>query len=224
VCRLAHCSPSLAQRGEGVSDDNRRYHQARASVYRLLSTLYYEPNEEFSPLLGNLESWLNEFDSQLVPLVRGMREDLNGGEGGTEDMTGLLVDYAKLFVGPFDLLAPPYGSVYLDEGRRVMGDSTMDVCAQYQRAGLEVAAGFKEAPDHITVELEFMYYLIHKHLHTDDALYRELQATFLCEHLGSWVEPFTKAMEENASRGFYRNLAHLTRLFIKAELDAVAAG
>ncbi len=171
-------------------------------------------------MLGNLEAWLNEMDSRLVPLARGMREDFNGGKAGTGDMTGLLVDYAKLFVGPFDLLAPPYGSVYLDEGRRVMGNSTMDVCAQYQRAGLGLTAGFKEAPDHITVELEFMYYLIHKHLLTDDVQYLELQATFLREHLGSWVEPFTKAMEENASRGFYRNLAHLTRLFIRAELGA----
>ncbi|MFN2356106.1 MAG: molecular chaperone, partial [Desulfopila sp.] len=69
----------------------------------------------------------------------------------------LLVEYARLFVGPFELLAPPYGSVYLETGRRLMGDSTIAVQHMYTNAGLTLDV--QEAPDHIALELEFMHYL-----------------------------------------------------------------
>ncbi|UTW70898.1 molecular chaperone TorD family protein [Anaerobacillus sp. HL2] len=47
-----------------------------------------------------------------------------------KDVTKLKVDFAKLFVGPFDVLAPPYSSVYLNEGRAVYGESTPR-CSKY---------------------------------------------------------------------------------------------
>ncbi|HDH01197.1 MAG TPA: molecular chaperone TorD, partial [Nitrospirae bacterium] len=78
----------------------------------------------------------------------------------------LCVEYAKLFVGPFELLAPPYGSVYLDDGGRVMGDSTMRVIEAYQKEGLSGNDDFKDLPDHIAVEMEFMSYLIYKERET----------------------------------------------------------
>ena len=45
-----------------------------------------------------------------------------------------------------------------------MGDSTMDVRMRYGDARLELAADFKEAPDHIAAELEFMHFLIFKEI------------------------------------------------------------
>ena len=65
------------------------------------------------------------------------------------DLEALTIDFARLFVGPYKLLAAPYGSVYLDSGRTTMGDSTLDVKSRYCEAGLNAATNFKEAPDHI---------------------------------------------------------------------------
>jgi len=47
---------------------------------------------------------------ELIPIVTEMKT-LSDSKSKLED---LMVDYAKLFIGPFDLLAPPYGSIYLD--------------------------------------------------------------------------------------------------------------
>ena len=101
---------------------------------------------------------------------------------GIEELT---IDHARLFVGPFALLAPPYGSVYLEGERRLMGDSTLAVGECYREVGLEVAAGFNGTPDHIAAELEFMHFLVIKEL---DALtggeleraqhFRQKQKTF----------------------------------------------
>ena len=81
-----------------------------------------------------------------------------------EGIEELAIDHARLFVGPFALLAPPYGSVYLEGERRLMGDSTLAVGECYREVGLEVAAGFNGTPDHIAAELEFMHFLVVKEL------------------------------------------------------------
>ncbi len=41
-------------------------------------------------------------------------------------------------------ITPNNGSVYLDEGRRVMGDSTMEVIKMYRDEGLSIDEDFKE--------------------------------------------------------------------------------
>ena len=89
-----------------------------------------------------------------------MRKDIENGQ----NFKALKVDFAKLFVGPYQLMAAPYGSVYLDDGRTLMGDSTFDVKNRYREEGLDTAKDFKDAPDHITAELEFMYYLVFKEI------------------------------------------------------------
>ncbi len=68
------------------------------------------------------------------------------------------------FLFLFCMLAPPYGSVYLERERTVMGESTLDVVRRYRQEGLDISADFHDAPDHITAELEFVHFLIFKAL------------------------------------------------------------
>ena len=109
----------------------------------------------------------------------------------------LKVSYAKLFVGPFALAAAPYGSVYLDEGGRVMGDSTIAVAKWYEREGLARSNDCKDLPDHIAIELEFVSFLACKEIealensdaHVADE-YAAKQKSFVDEFLAPWVSEF----------------------------------
>ena len=76
---------------------------------------------------------------------------------GSDD---LLVDYTRLFLGPVDTLAKPYGSVWLGGDAPLMQDSTMAVLQLYEEAGFEIDEDFRELPDHIAAELEFLYLLL----------------------------------------------------------------
>ncbi|RJQ41413.1 MAG: dehydrogenase [Nitrospiraceae bacterium] len=134
----------------------------------------------------------------------------------------LLVAYAKLFVGPNELLAPPYGSIYLDGERRVMGDSTMETIKMYEEAGLKMGDDFKEAPDHIAVELEFMYYLIFKEIEalekseTDKALdFIKTQNLFQDQFLKKWVGLFCDKIKAGTDNEFYNSLAGCLSVFIE---------
>lgn len=149
-------------------------------------------------------------------------------ENGGLDSNVLQVDYAKLFIGPFMALAPPYGSIYLEDKRRLMGDSTVDVRQHYLSLGLDLSVDFKEAPDHITAELEFMHVLINQAEGAIEDLDGQLlsenihhQQIFLEKHLGAWITAFADKMAEHANTDYYRNLATLTRIFITEDMVAL---
>lgn len=189
----------------------------RLDAYRLLADGYHRPEQSLLDSLGKLTKCMEQICSEAGLSIKRMQAAIAGIEG-----TGLLeVDFARLFVGPFNLLAPPYGSVYLEGERQVMGASTADVQMRYRAAGLDVDAGFKDAPDHVAVELEFMHFLIFKTLEatsqgdTDQFLsYLRDQQSFLEIHLGAWVHDFANKVIENSTTSFYRNLARATETFI----------
>ena len=137
----------------------------------------------------------------------------------------LLLDYTRLFLGPTNILAQPYGSVWLEEAKTLMGDTTMAVVDLYRDGGFEIDEEFREVPDHIAVELEFLYLLVFRENEArrlgdtgqQDAV-AGLKRRFLQQHLGHWVRPFTAAMRDNAECPFYRNLAALTERVVGMEL------
>ncbi len=188
----------------------------RADSYKFFSECYHLPDEKLIKMLNGLEK------SAHWP-YRELAESLPGIDG----LELLRIDYSRLFVGPYKLLAPPYGSVYLEEQRRVMGDSTMDARNWYREAGLDIA--LKDAPDHITIELEFMCFLVYKEIKAikksdSEAVvcYLKKQKSFLETHLGRWVSAFAENVKANAEAGFYKNLGRLTESFIKEDLKSLS--
>ena len=182
-----------------------------ANAYKLLSLLYGPPTEELKEVLAHLEQTLQILRPELVPVVLEMKT-LSDSEVKLEE---LMVDHTRLFIGPFDLLAPPYGSIYLDGQRQVMGDSTMEVLQFYRQAGLNLAADVKQPPDNIVAELEFIYYLIAKYLETEEEQWLVQMETFLNKYLGKWIGEFINRINGNAKNPFYKNLALLTQVIIQ---------
>ena len=195
--------------------------QDRATAYRLLSACYYLPQRETLEQLEELEVALVRACPQAAEQIAAMQEAV--------DLDLLTVDFAQLFVGPFKLIAPPYGSVYLEGRREVMGPSTIDAKRRYVEAGLNIADTLNEAPDHIAVELEFVYYLIYKEIeaiesgHVDAAdEWRHRQQDFLSKHLGAWISDFAATVERGAKTDFYGSLARATGLFVVGDKNALA--
>ncbi len=203
-------------------EDFLTHEQSRMQVYRFLAECYQLPNENLIENLDYLSDHMSVICNQAASCVYRMKEVI----GQLDDLEQLKIDYAKLFVGPYKLLAPPYGSVYLEGERKVMSDSTLDVKDRYREAGLNVAEDFKEPPDHVAAELEFMYFLIFKeieaitHSDVEDIVnYMQEQQSFLENHLGAWMSDFTKNIIANSDSEFYKKLAKSTKIFINQELQ-----
>lgn len=189
------------------------------TCFRLLAACFYEPQKKLfleENLFGNLTEGLKQVCPDAEAFSSHMEKSIYN---YTEE--DLRVEYAKLFVGPFELLAPPYGSVYLDDGGRVMGDSTMQVIEIYQKEGLARSDDFKDLPDHIAVEMEFISYLIFKgrdaldNADEDSAMnYKDKQDFFLNTFLRRWVPLFCKKIKEGTDNVFYTSLADCVSTFV----------
>ncbi|MBU2608856.1 MAG: molecular chaperone TorD family protein [Chloroflexi bacterium] len=190
--------------------------ECRRDSYKLLSECYYLPEENLLSRLGSLDRSRGELFSEITQRIPQLT-----------DMESLQIDFSGLFVGPYVLLAPPYGSVYLENKRMVMGESTLDVISQYKDEELDI--GIKEAPDHIAIELEFMYFLIFREIEAirngqyDDAVkFLAKEKAFLTHHLSTWVPDFTDNIKKHAQTKFYQDLAHLTDSFVLKDLETVS--
>ena len=195
------------------------YERRRGDCYKLLSACFYLPQKILyleEDLFQNLTMLLKSIRPEAAIFSVEMEKAIH-----KYSDESLAIEHAKLFVGPFELKAPPYGSIYLDQGRRVMGDSTLEVRKMFEEAGLSMDERFKELPDHISVELEFMYYLIHQEVEAlensemDRALtFKETQETFLNRFLRPWVPLFCAKMKESTENEFYNALADCVLSFL----------
>ena len=194
---------------------------ARETLCRLLAACYYQPGAEFAEekVFDSMLDAASRIDPALAAHARRLGEQFSA-----EGLESLLLDYTRLFLGPDEVIAQPYGSVWLSGEKTLMGDSSMAVLNLYEEGEFEIAEDFRELPDHIAAELEFLYLLIFRQnqaRRSGDAAAREtvtaLRKRFLDEHLARWAGPFTAAVRSGAQSAFYRELAELTDRFIKME-------
>ena len=196
------------------------HEKMRYDCYRFLSACFCQPQKDFfeeESLLKNLTMYLQSICPQAASFSAAMEENIR--QHSNED---LLIEYARLFVGPFELKAPPYGSVYIDEGRQVMGDSTLKVIAMYEQEGLSKDNEFNDLPDHIAVELEFISFLIYKEIQalerSDFKAVLEMigkQERFLQLFLAQWIAQFCEKIRQGTDNGFYIALAGCLSTFIR---------
>lgn len=196
---------------------------AREDLCRFLSACYCEPTTDFSEehLFNSMLAAASAIHPDLADGVRKLSAAF-----AAQDLETLLVDYTALFIGPSQPRAMPYASFWLTADQSGRHEATMTVLDFYEQGGFDVSEDFRELPDHVAVELEFLYVLIFAQTQTQlggDA--DELSAAnglhrrFAVEHMGAWVGPFTDALKSGAGTAFYRELAGITRHFLRLEAD-----
>jgi TorA maturation chaperone TorD len=191
--------------------DNDHLSTARVNLYQLLARA-----------LGPVAD-MDETDPQLLhqicPKLSGDLRDSAASlaiawEAALDDRLPLAVAQARLFLGPFEILAPPYESLYLDPEQRLMGQVSQSVACAYAEAGLAPGPGPNEVPDHITHELEFMYFVGFQAISTGEPIWSARQQQFRTDHLSRWLPLLAGDILRADVHPFYNALAQLlSRLF-----------
>lgn len=199
----------------------------REDAYRLLAACFYPPSSEL--IEENCCGTLSAILTSVAPDAAQYAAEAVAA-AGKSSLDALAVEHARLFIGPFQLVAPPYGSIYIDDTKTVMGDSTARVAAFYHDCGLHLADDFHELPDHFAVELEFMSFLAFKQRESEvsgdtDEVWRirSLQREFLDRFLMPWLEPFTAAIINDGEAPFYQAIARCTAAFINADVASLTS-
>lgn len=195
------------------------HEKMKSDCFRFLSACFCEPQTN----LFQQEHLLNHLTMNLRQISPGADLFSASMEASLQTCSAeeLSVEYARLFLGPFETKAPPYGSLYLDGERKVMGDSTMEVIRFYEGMGLSRDKDCMDLPDHVAVELEFMSYLIYREAEalekSDFAKALEMikkQKNFLDQFLGRWIPEFCEKIKSSTENGFYVALADCTSRFV----------
>jgi len=175
--------------------------------YKIFSLIFHRQDREFVRYLRN--GFINDIGFLDSDAVAGFSDFMkkNRGKSDEEFYNMLAVEYTRLFItGLPSLACPPYESVYREDA--VMGNSTLEVMKSYSKAGLKVMENFHDLPDHVAVELEFLYYLMNKEN-------TEAHEAFIKEHVSRWVPEFCSGVEKNDRTGFYGHAAAVLRKFIE---------
>lgn len=209
---------------------------ARIIMYQFLAMALYEPaenlfaiveqNDNISSLLEASCSLLGSRGEQLTQAVlaaiRGTGESLEA------SLLDLEVEYNRLFVGPMPPVCPPYESVFdrnrpsEDQGT-MMGPTAEAMDSALRAEGLELTLDYAELPDHMAIEVEFMYYLLSRAVagENDSGIYLQRANTFLIEHLSQWLPGFGVKVSKESRHPFYQNIGLLLEATINSDLELV---
>jgi putative dimethyl sulfoxide reductase chaperone len=194
--------------------------QAWMNYYQLTTIFLCEPEKdvlEQNGLFGSYReniAFLNPEASHHVTKMEGACK-LSGSKY-------LLIEYARLFIGPFKLQAPPYASCYL--GNKELNSEITDQVRQiYSRAGLHFDDSAADLPDHMAVETEFLHYLMGKTAQEEEQNYSKTIALLgeFMVHFSSWVPLLCNKVLANTKEEFYKELFTLIQKMVYVKHPSV---
>ena len=185
---------------------------ARATIYKQLARGFLYPSET---LQADLTS--GDYSESLFQAAKEL--DMDAKIDLPDNYEELVSDYIYYFdIGNRQPPCAPYAGIYFENAKR--SAVLLQLSEVYKNFGLQIADKPHELQDHLSVELEFMYFLCFKEIQSlreEDAYlkgYRRAQEDFLKQHLMFWLPGFLKIVEEKCQNNFYRSLASLCSEFV----------
>lgn len=174
-----------------------------AMTARVLGALFYfsPDSHEAAPIISSLKThdWPTQWPleaEKLTPLVTLFQR---------EDDETLAQAWQRLFVGPYALPSPPWGSVWLDRENVLFGESTLALRRWMRDNGIHFVMQQNEPEDHFGSLLLMAAWLAEQGHHTQCA-------ELLAWHLFPWSTRFLDVFIEQAGHPFYQAAARLARL------------
>jgi len=201
---------------------------ARGAMYRLLSQALVYPTVEAVRALRETDlpsalALAPVLDDELPVLVEQLAQRFE-----SKRLLTLQKAHRRVFPHVESGDCPSHETAYTGQNIFQETQDLSDLAGFFRAFGLELAE--RERPDHISVELEFMYVLTYKegyallhHGGENARLCRIVQRKFMDDHLGRWTPRFAELLSRNAKGGHLGAAAALVRAFLDHELALLRA-
>ncbi|MDN3513727.1 MAG: molecular chaperone TorD family protein [Candidatus Brocadia sp.] len=203
----------------------------RSAMYQMLSSWFLYPTEtnlailkspEFQEHRKNVELCYNDVDdvTEFHRCLSAVQESYsNTSVDALQKIYQRIVGHTISKECP--LYETQYGAAHVFQQVHELGD----IQGFYKAFGLDISDVEKERCDHVSVELEFMHFLLYKQAyamenHGDEKtqICVDAQKKFLKEHVGKWVPLFAVLFGRRSGEGFYHALSVLTKEFLRLEM------
>ena len=131
----------------------------------------------------------------------------------------LQITYTRLFVSDRGAVsAPIYQSCYQFDGAPLMGSPALRMRERLASAGLSLSGEGNEPPDHLAVELEYLYFLLATGRENKDPESVTLAVDFIASELSVWLPLFTARLSQIPAAGPF----HLAAVLALALVHLIA--
>ena len=176
---------------EGVALLSRFYWGPAAESSRdILQGIYHRPFEALKPIVGY----------EPLGIIEELKSISISFTGEDEIFQCLEQTYVLLFINSRDgIVAPLYASCYgagraPGEDAPLMGPPAVLMKERFESKGLSLGGHIHEPPDHLAIELEYLYFLLERGWSDDDAALKDEAVSFAGEIMLPWVTKFQKRL------------------------------
>ncbi len=211
--------------------------QARRDVYAFLGGAFLAaPTEKTLRALGDEEFLAGAAELFGAKTLESLRQNAGAVEQTAELQRQAHQEFMNLFKVPGGQYVTPYASVFSDArevgGKPVkgllMGPSAVHVKKWYQLAAVEISDEYKDLPDHIGLELNFLAHLCGKEVEfaakgEEGKLARawEIERDFLAAHLVTWASRLRDKLYDKSLHAYFRAVADLLVEFTERDLSTL---
>lgn len=147
---------------------------------------------------------------QLTATLEKLQDSIPTRSEISSELEILETEYVRLFVSAGGgIIAPLYESCHLSDAPRIMGDSALSMQSRLNECDLEVSLDSNEPPDHLSLELEYLYHLLAT-AWTDNNSGLETKARDFARHeMLPWVKRFHESLVSGTPHPVYDHAARL---------------
>ena len=112
--------------------------------------------------------------------------------------------YVRLFISAKGgITAPLYESCYEFEGAQLMGRAATEMKERFEAKGLSIVDTIQEPPDHLSIELEYLYFLLDKGWRDQDEELVAEAAEFASQTMLTWISQLEEKLASERQCLFY---------------------
>ena len=157
-------------------------HMIEGNFFQSFETIFTKPEAKPSVILDNINSIINRFDTDQS-LFHHLNEC-----------------YVRLFVNNKEgITTPLYQSCYEFENAPMMGESAVKMKNRFKSKGLSMENRVHEPPDHLAIELEYLFFLLQDSRagqdDNPDKFVSNEAASFAAETMLPWVIVFNQRLK-----------------------------
>ncbi len=117
-------------------------------------------------------------------------------------------EFVKIFINTRSgVSAPLYHSCYHGDENILMNKPALEMADLLEQAGIDLDSGIGEPPDHLCIELEYLFFLLnHPHVHSDPDLQEYIQM-FTREFMLPWIDIFQQRIPVRGVSVFFSHSA-----------------
>jgi len=184
--------------------------QALLETLQKISAIFWGPDENRCEEMfnGNYFAALKELKSQLQfdppDTPHNLVALINSFQDSKALYDTLEETYVRLFVSSKDgITAPLYHSCYEFDNAPLMGRPALLMRENFRNKGLALSTQINEPPDHLAIEIEYLYFLLQKGWADNKESYIAEAIAFIDDELRKWVGIFREKLAADPNAKFY---------------------